>query len=87
MNDSKGNVNFQNVIDLSKMKKKNKFTPSAMPEVFFPSTLYKLNTESRMDTEQTPKKSQQPFSVFQSSYEMPNVDVINEWVIVLESLL
>ena len=26
------------------------------------------------------------FSVFQPYYEMPNADIINEWVIVLESL-
>jgi len=31
--------------------------------------------------------SQSPYSVFHPYYEMPVIDVINEWVIVMESLL
>ena len=50
-------------------------------EIILPSSLYKLHTCA-----QTYKQNEMN-TIFQPFYDMPNVDVVNEWVIVLESLL
>lgn len=68
---------YQNIIDLSRVVKKSGFTPKTPCEIFLPSVLYKMQTQVQATAKNT---------VLQPFYEMPNIDVMNEWVIVLESL-
>jgi len=81
--------NYQNIIDLSKTKR-GAFKPQKSGEIILPSCFYKMHTST--NTEASASNMQDLIassgsSVFQPYYDMPNVDVINEWVIVLESLL
>ncbi len=81
--------NYQNIIDLSKTKR-SAFKPKKGGEILLPSCFYKMHTQSDSEASASNMKdciASQGSSVFQPYYEMPNVDVINEWVIVLESLL
>ena len=80
--------NYRNIIDLSRSKR-NAFKPSRSGEILLPSCFYKIQTT--LDSGSNANSMQDymtgdGFSVFQPYYEMPNADIINEWVIVLESL-
>lgn len=80
--------NFQNIIDLSKSKR-SAYRPKNSGEIVCPPSFYKLFAPEReagvsSDSLQEITKGS---SIFQSYYELPSIDVINEWVIVLESLL
>lgn len=68
--------NYQTIIDLSKVKRSG-FKPKTSSEIYLPAVLYKLQTQVQNPNQNT---------VLQPFYEIPNIDVINEWVIVLESL-
>ena len=66
-------------------------------EILLPSNFYKLHTNpSGHETKEsnnvgrnaaTSFASSSSTSIFEPYYELPHIDVINEWVIVLESLL
>ena len=72
---------YSNIIDLSKINRRQTLKLSKAGEIILPSGLYKLQTNAQTYQQNVNN------TIFQPFYDMPNVDVINEWVIVLESLL
>jgi len=61
-------------------------------EIILPSVLYKLKTFLSNNPMYYFDDSSKTYlgdtlTVFKSFYEMPNLDVVNEWVIILESQL
>lgn len=57
-----------------------------------PSVLYKLKTFLQKNAMYCFDQSSKTYigetlTVFNSYYEMPNIDIVNEWVICMESLL
>lgn len=54
-----------------------------------PASFYKLHTSDSASSVDTLQDliSGSGSTVFQPYYELPSIDVVNEWVIVLESLL
>lgn len=81
-------------MDFSKFSKRNNFKPSSPSEIVLPSIMYKLKTHFSNnplyyfdDATKTFVGSTDSYSVLRSYYEMPSVDLIQEWTIVMESLL
>ena len=79
-------------LDFSKLSKRNNFKPSQISEIIMPSIMYKLKTylsnnpmyyfddSSKIYVGET-------FTVLKSYYEMPTVEIVDEWIIIIESLL
>ena len=80
--------NFQNIIDLSRTKR-SAYRPKNSGEIVIPAGFYKLHTSDSASSVDTLQEliSGSGSTVFQPYYELPSIDVVNEWVIVLESLL
>ena len=84
--------NFQNIIDLSRTKR-SAYRPKNSGELVVPTSFYKLHTSDNVKAASSAAESIQDLisgsgqTVFLPYYELPSIDVINEWVIVLESLL
>ena len=81
--------NFQNIIDLSKSKR-SAYRPKNTGEIVLPGSFYKLFvSDSSLNVSDSLQEliNGTGSSIFSSYYDLPSIDVINEWVIVLESLL
>lgn len=79
-------------MDLYKIQKRSSFKPTQVQEIIMPSILYKLKTflsNNPMHYFDDSSKTYvgDTFSVLKAFYEMPNIDIVNEWVICMESLL
>ena len=80
-------------MDFSKISKRNnQFKPSQQSEIVLPSTFYKMKTSSQSNPLYYFDDSSKPYngetlSIFRPIYEMPNQDVIDEWTIVMDSLM
>ena len=68
------------VLDFSNLSKRNNFQPSQVSELVFPCALYKMKTCRLINNEGT-------HTVLSPLYDMPSLDVVDEWTIVMESLL
>ena len=84
------NMSYQNIIDLSRGRK-GTFKPGQSGEILLPSSLYKMYTDKLNETNLGNNDTillggGGNNSVFMPYYDMPNPDVIDEWVIVLDSL-
>lgn len=80
------------MMDFSKFSKRNSFKPSHGSEIVLPSTLYKLKTffsSNPMYYFDDASKTYvgDTYTVLESNYEAPGLDIVDEWTIVMESLL
>ena len=81
----KGFTQQHEIQDFAKLSKRNNFKPSQTPEIVLPSLFYKLKAHPVSHFEESNK--QENITIFRPYYEMPGVDVIDEWNIVMDSLL
>ena len=78
-------------IDFSKLSKRSSFKPTQISEIIMPSILYKLKTFLSNNPMYYFDDSSKiyigdTFTVLKSYYEMPSLDLVDEWAIVMESL-
>jgi hypothetical protein len=77
---------------MSKLTKRAAFKPTQIQEIIMPSIVYKLKTYHSSNPMHYFDDSSKTYigdtlTVLKSYYEMPNIDIVNEWVICMESLL
>ena len=71
--------------DFSKFSKRANFKPTGPNELVLPPILYKLKTASTLHY--FDDGSRQTATALQAYYEMPQLDIVEKWTIVMESLL
>ena len=82
----------EQVIDFTKLSKRSNFKPTQMTEIIFPSSLYKLktylsNNPMYLFDDQSKTYIGETLTVLKSYYEMPSLEIVDEWVMILESQL
>jgi hypothetical protein len=74
------------------LAKRTNFKPSQVQEIIMPSIMYKLKTYLSSNPtyyfdDQSKTNVGSTMSALKSFYEIPNIDMVNEWVLFTESLL
>ena len=78
--------------DFSKLQKKSNFKPTAIQEIIVPSILYKLKTYLVQNPiyyfdDKNKTYVGDTLSVLRPFYEMPTQEVVDSWIVIVESLL